>query len=203
MPKAAPTSRARHKAESHERIISSAARMVRRAGLTATSVPRVMRGAGLTVGGFYAHFRSKRAMDAAIVKRAMAEVRAQWFLGLEESRELDWLARAIKRYLSPAHRDNIDGGCVLPSTLSELTRADKATRSALAAAFEQVVSQFEDQAPATLGTTARERALATLALCVGALTLSRALRGHPVSGELLSASIKWALPEPSARPSRR
>ena len=77
-----------------------------------------MRGAGLTVGGFYAHFRSKRALDAAVIARAMREVREQWFAGLDDSEGLDWLARVVKRYLSPEHRDDLDGGCVMPSTIS-------------------------------------------------------------------------------------
>jgi len=199
----ATSSRARGKAESHERIIASAARLVRRAGLTAASVPLVMRGAGLTVGGFYAHFRSKHAMDAAVIKRALAEVREQWFVGLESSQGIDWLARATKRYLSPRHRDGIDIGCVLPATLSELTRADRATRASMAEAFELVLAEFERHAPASAGVSQRERALATLALCIGSLTLARSLRGHALSDELLQAAIKWALPEPAARKSKK
>jgi TetR/AcrR family transcriptional repressor of nem operon len=197
------SSRANAKAQSHERILSSGARLVRRAGLAAASVPRVMRGAGLTVGGFYAHFRSKRALDAALLARAMVEVRGAWFAGLEDSEGIDWLARAIKRYLSSAHRDNVDGGCVLPATLSELTRTDRATRNALAEAFETVVREFARHAPEALGMNARERSLATVALLVGGLTLARGLRGHPASDELLRACVKAALPEPGARRSRK
>jgi TetR/AcrR family transcriptional regulator, transcriptional repressor for nem operon len=197
------SARDRAKAESHERILESASKLVKRTGLGAASVPRVMRGAGLTVGGFYAHFRSKRAMDAKVIARAMREVWEQWFDGLEDSEGIDWLARAIKRYLSPSHRDNLDGGCVLPSTISELTRADRVTRAAAADAFEEVIAAISEHAPEARDTSARERALATVALTVGALTLSRALRGHPLSDELLAAARKWALPEPSARPPRR
>lgn len=206
----ADSRRAQGKAQTHERIIASASQLVRRAGLNATSVPRVMRGAGLTVGGFYAHFRSKRAMDAAVIERAMREVRESWFAGLDDSSGLDWLARAVKRYLSARHRDNVATGCVLPSTISELTRADKATRFAMAEAVEQVAQAFtahsaEAQAAdeRALDMSARERALATLALLVGGLTTARALRGHPLGDELLAACIKLALPEPSARKSRR
>jgi TetR/AcrR family transcriptional repressor of nem operon len=205
----ADSPRAQGKAQTHERIIASAAQLVRRAGLNATSVPRVMRGAGLTVGGFYAHFRSKRAMDAAVIARAMREVRESWFAGLEQSRGADWLARAVKRYLSARHRDSIDTGCVLPATISELTRADKATRFAMAEAVEQVAQAFtqhareaeETQAGATsrADITPRERALATMALLVGGLTTARALRGHALSDELLAACIKLALPDPNAR----
>jgi TetR/AcrR family transcriptional repressor of nem operon len=197
------SARERQKTESHERILESAARLVKRTGLGAASVPRVMRGAGLTVGGFYAHFRSKRAMDAAVIARAMREVREQWFAGLEDSAGLDWLARVVKRYLSPSHRDDLDGGCVMPSTISELTRADRATRLAAAEAMELLLRAMTKHAPESKDVSARERALATLALTLGALTIARTVRGTPLSDEMLAAARKWALPEPSARASRR
>jgi TetR/AcrR family transcriptional regulator, transcriptional repressor for nem operon len=199
----ASSRRAAHKAETHERILASAGRLFRRAGLTAASVPRVMGGAGLTVGGFYAHFRSKRAMDAAVLRRAMREVREQWFDGLDATPGIDFLARAVKRYLSPSHRDDIDHGCVLPSTMSELTRADRVTRAAMAEALSEVIGILERHAPESERATARERALASLALCLGGLAFARALRGHPLSDEMLRACVKWALPEPDARRSRR
>jgi TetR/AcrR family transcriptional repressor of nem operon len=198
-----PSRRAAHKAETHDRIVASAAKLIRRAGLTAASVPRVMGGAGLTVGGFYAHFRSKRAMDAAVLAQALREVREQWLLGLERTPGVDFVARAVKRYLSPRHRDNIDGGCVLPATLSELTRADTVTREAMADAMEQVLAILTEHAPETPGVSARERALATLALCIGGLTFARAVRGQALSDEMLRACVKWALPEVDARHSRR
>src|SRR5689334_13319702 len=53
------TQRAVKKRATHERILKSADNIARREGLRAASVPRVMKGAGLTVGGFYAHFSSK------------------------------------------------------------------------------------------------------------------------------------------------
>ncbi len=187
--------RARAKATTHQRIVASAARLMRRRGLAAASVVRVMRGAGLTVGGFYAHFRSKTAMDAEVLRTTAAEWQRLWFFDLERSAGLDWLARAVKRYLSPAHRDRPDEGCPLPAVLSEVARADKPTRQAMAAAFEPTVAAFAAHAPATGRASARERALATLALCVGGLALARALRGHPLSDELIRACRRWALPE--------
>jgi len=192
------------KAATHARILGSAGRLVRRAGLRAASVPAVMRGAGLTVGGFYAHFKSKRAMDAEVLRRELDLVRASWLGGLDDSRGVEWLARAVKRYLSAAHRDAVDTGCAMPSSLSELTHADRATRAAFADGVEQAIAELAARAPATAAASPRERALATFALCVGGLTLARALRGHPLSDELLRACRAWALPEPSARePSAR
>src|SRR5688572_11394813 len=92
------TSRAVKKQETHARILKSAGTIARREGLRAASVPRVMRGAGLTVGGFYAHFDSKTGMDAELV-RGLLGGQSRWLSGLEDSSGLAWVQRALKRYL--------------------------------------------------------------------------------------------------------
>jgi len=183
------------KVETHERIVASASRLIRRKGLAAASVMRVMRDAGLTVGGFYAHFRSKRAMDAEVLRTTLAGQVADWLRGPEDGDRAGWLSRAVKRYLSPAHRDRPEEGCPMPAVLSELSRTDKATREVMVEWLERAVRGLAAHAPEAPGVAPRERALATLALCVGGLALSRALRGHPLSDEVLRASRKWALPE--------
>lgn len=187
------TGRAVRKRETHERILKSAEVIARREGLRAASVPRVMHGAGLTVGGFYAHFPSKHAMDVEIV-RGMLGSQARWLRGLEESAGLEWVERALKRYLSREHRDNAEG-CAFPAVLSEIAMSSAEVRGACADALEARVGAFETQAPPVAGCSRRERALATMALTIGGLLLSRATRGKPVSEELLGACRKWALPE--------
>jgi TetR/AcrR family transcriptional repressor of nem operon len=154
-----------------------------------------MRGAGLTVGGFYAHFRSKRAMDAEVLRTLLAERAALWFSGLDASSGIAWVARAVKRYLSPTHRDAPEDGCPLPAVLSEVARADHGTRSAVTQALEPYVSAFAAEVPPSPGTSARERAIATLALCIGGVTLARAWEGPEGRDEILRACVKWALPE--------
>ncbi len=187
--------RADQKARTHERIVASAARLVRRHGLAGASVPRVMRGAGLTVGGFYAHFRSKRAMDAEVLRTTLSERLRHWFAGLDGADAVAWAARAVKRYLSGAHRDAPEEGCPLPSVLSEIGRADAGTRDAVAEALEAYARELAANLPPAASTTPRERALATLALCVGGLALARAWRGRPSSDEVLRACTRWAVPE--------
>ena len=199
----APSRRAQAKAGTHARILASASRLIRHEGLAAASVVRVMRGARLTVGGFYAHFRSKRAMDAEALRATLADMRRTWFAGLEDSSGVDWLARAVKRYLAPAHRDDLTVGCPLPSVLSELAHADRGTRNAMAEELEEAARRFTEQSPESDDVSARERALATLALCVGGLALARALRDHPAGDELLRACVKWALPETRGRRIRK
>lgn len=192
---ARPSWRMAAKSRTHARIVAAAGKLIRKKGLAAAGVNEVMRGAGLTVGGFYAHFRSKLAMDAEVLRKTLADARKNWFAGLDRSRPREWVTQVVARYLAPSHRDRPEDGCPLPAVLSEMSRADKATRQAMAEGLEAYAQEFAARAPQVPGVTPRERALATLALCVGGLAIARALRGEPVGDEILPACTKWALPE--------
>src|SRR3954469_2422538 len=121
--------RTARKRRTHEGILKAAGRVARREGLAAASVPRVMHGAGLTIGGFYSHFPSKQAMDAEIVRTLLGELPGRWLGGLEPASGTEWIARAVDRYLSAAHRDDLTG-CAYPAVVSELARAAPAVRRA-------------------------------------------------------------------------
>jgi TetR/AcrR family transcriptional repressor of nem operon len=190
------------KNETHDRILGSASAIARREGLRAASVPRVMRGAGLTVGGFYAHFDSKTAMDTEIIRTMLGAFPPRWMSGLEDSAGIDWVARAVKRYLSPAHRDDLDG-CPYPAVLSEIAMAPPAARQAFTDALSRRVAAFEANVPGIEGVSGRERALATIALTVGGLLLARATAGSEMSGDILDACRKWALPEADVKKPKR
>ncbi|HEX7952739.1 MAG TPA: helix-turn-helix domain-containing protein, partial [Burkholderiales bacterium] len=60
------------KEASHERIVSAAARAIRRSGYDGTGVADIMKEAGLTHGAFYAHFTSREAMLTEAASRACA-----------------------------------------------------------------------------------------------------------------------------------
>ena len=153
-----------------------------------------MHGAGLTIGGFYAHFSSKRAMDTEVLEAALGSS-PRFSEALADREGLDWLQEVVQRYLSQKHRDDLDSGCAFPAVVSEVARSDDSIRAAFDELFAARVRRMAGHAPARDGVTARERALATFALCIGGLTLARALRGEPTSDEVLAACRKWALPE--------
>jgi TetR/AcrR family transcriptional repressor of nem operon len=167
------------KRRTHDRIIASAGRIARKNGLAAASVSRVMHGAGLTIGGFYAHFRSKRAMDAEVVQATLGDSSIPW---------------SVERYLSAAHRDDPGHGCAFPAMLSEIARADEPTRMAMARAIDARARELARADPGRRGVSARQNAFAVLALCVGGLAIARAMRGHPASDEVLAACRKCARP---------
>ena len=193
------TQRAVKKRATHERILKSADKIARREGLRAASVPRVMKGAGLTIGGFYAHFSSKTAMDVEVIRSMLGDVPGPWLSGLEDFSGLDWVQKALERYVSVTHRDE-QNGCAYPAVLSEMVGAPDQVRHAFAESFQLRVGAFEAHVPPLTGITARERALATMALAIGGLLLSRALRGSRMSDDMLHACRKWALPELDANP---
>src|SRR5476651_2198930 len=109
------------KRRTHDRIIASAGRIARKNGLAAASVSRVMHGAGLTIGGFYAHFRSKRAMDAEVVQATLGDSSIPW---------------SVDRYLTAAHRGKGAPVLGVVAMLSEIARADEPTRMAMARAID-------------------------------------------------------------------
>jgi TetR/AcrR family transcriptional repressor of nem operon len=182
------------KSDTRKRILESARRIAQREGLRAASVQRVMAGAGLTVGGFYAHFKSKTAMDVEIVRSMLGELPSRWLSGFEHLENLGWTKFAIDRYLAAEHRD-ARVGCPYPAVLSEVASGPGAVRQALAESLESRVGMFEAHAVPIDGITARQRAIATMALTVGGLLLARATKGSPLSDEMLVACGRWALPE--------
>src|SRR6266511_1826540 len=107
--------KAERKERSHEAILDSAARLLRERGISGARVADVMKGAGLTVGGFYAHFASKEALVDDALRQTAASMRERLFLRLEEKDEADRAEVVLKRYLSAAHRDAVDEGCPFPA----------------------------------------------------------------------------------------
>jgi TetR/AcrR family transcriptional repressor of nem operon len=190
--------KAEQKERSHAAIIASAAALLRERGIRASSVADVMRGAGLTVGGFYGHFESKEELFAETIR---SEASAMWDRILASTRGETPHARALnvfKQYLSRTHRDNPDKGCLLPSTAAEIAREGEPYRGAMAAELSGFVRSLasllrEDPAEeggGTAGPEPRDQALALFALMFGALSISRVVAGTPLSDEFLRAARK-------------
>ncbi|WP_426753506.1 TetR/AcrR family transcriptional regulator [Myxococcus sp. Y35] len=182
-----------HKQATRERILAAAETLFRKEGLAGASVERVMRAAGLTVGGFYAHFGSKDVLFAESVRAFFQRQHGRWLGGLEELRGGEWLSHFVRRYLNHHIRDNLETGCILPSVLSDLTRGTPEARAAISEGLEGLVAEMGARVPGEGGVTARKRALATLALLFGAMTLARATRPLPLSDEILEAAREFLL----------
>jgi TetR/AcrR family transcriptional repressor of nem operon len=167
-----------------QQIIDGAATLLRERGVAGVNVGQLMAEAGLTHGGFYRHFASKDELVGLALEKALADQR-EWVSGLTERELIEW-------YLSPEHRDDPAHGCTMSALGSEIGRGDDAARESFAASFGSYLDTF-----ASLEGREREEALARYATMVGALVISRATAGDPLSEEVLEAARHALLP-PSA-----
>src|SRR5262249_35353905 len=180
--------KAKQKQKSREAIAASAVALLRERGIKASSVMDVMKGAGLTVGGFYSHYDSKEDLFVETLRNAAS---ANWDQLLKSAKGESSRSRTlsvIRQYLSRKHRDNKETGCLLPSTAPEIARQGEPYRSALEKELSGFVHSLTNMIDA--GAESREKALGLIALMYGALSLSRALAGTRLSDEFLRAAKK-------------
>ena len=132
-----------HKAKTRERVLREAAREIRAKGRENVAVAKVMERAGLTHGGFYAHFESKDAMIAEAVDSMFLSARGR-FDAIEEANSdpRETLRIYLDFYLSQAHRDGRDRGCALPALSGDFARAeDPGQRARFGAGVEALTTR--------------------------------------------------------------
>src|SRR5271166_4690014 len=121
-----------HREQTRARILRAAGKVFRRQGYHAAGVDKVMEEAGLTAGGFYAHFDSKEALLAEALTCAAAGISHRRDIGLAGLPGDEWLDAFLGRYLSMAHRREIEDGCPLTALVSEVARAAKPVQQSFA-----------------------------------------------------------------------
>jgi TetR/AcrR family transcriptional repressor of nem operon len=160
--------------QSHQRILDAAARAVRRQGYAGVGVAEVMKEAGLTHGGFYAHFKSRDALLAAAIEHAAKDsvrilsrrIKALQDAGASPVRAL------VEGYLADEHVDACERGCPVAALGSEMPRQSdellEVSRKRVRGLVEKIRQALPPTAPA-------ESAFGLAASLVGALQLARAL----------------------------
>lgn len=189
-----------HKAETHARIVRKASVLLRERGVHGVGVAELMKEAGLTHGGFYAHFASRDALLIEAVAHAMDRSIAYWRTLAQAQPGQAGLADIVDAYLTPAHRDDPGYGCAIAALGAEIAREGAGTRRMFAAKLEEMVAVLAAEADGATAEAARNEAIATLALMTGALVLARAAGGGAFSGEILAVARERALSDPTAAP---
>lgn len=176
-----------HKQETHARIVKKASVRLREKGAHGIGVADLMKEAGLTHGGFYAHFDSREALVIEAFAYAMDRSTERWRKVAEETPPEKRLATIVESYLTPVHRDDPGHGCAVPTLGAEIARESPKTRKAFAAKLEQMVDMMADQILDMPRKAARKQAVAALATMMGTLVLSRIAGNGEFSDEILSA----------------
>ena len=182
-----------HKAETHARIVKNASVRLRERGAASLGVAELMKEAGLTHGGFYAHFPSRDALISEAFAHAMQQTTGRWRKRAEREPEGKRLAAIVNGYLTTEHRDDVGNGCALPSLGIEVSRANPKTRKAFATRLEDMITMVVEQLPELPAKTARREAIGIISTMMGAMILARAAGTSEFSDEILSAGRQAAL----------
>jgi len=180
----------RSKEATHERIVETAARAIRRSGYDGTSVVDIMKEAGLTHGGFYAHFASREAMLAEAARRACAESAAIAADVVASVPPEQALTHILNAYLSRENLEQVERGCPLAALGSETVRQAPEVRRVTTRHIKEMVDLVARQSPDWGQPGAHERALVTVATMVGTLLLARVVDEPTLSDSLRTAALK-------------
>jgi TetR/AcrR family transcriptional repressor of nem operon len=188
-----------HKLETHARIVKKAAVRLREKGAHGVGVADLMKEAGLTHGGFYAHFDSREALVIEAFVHAMDRSTERWRKLGEQTPPERRLATIVESYLTPVHRDDPGHGCSVPALAAEIARESPKTRKAFAAKLEQMIDMLAAQIPDVPRKAARQQAMSTIATMMGTLVLARVAGNGEFSDEILGAGRDAVLGRAAAK----
>lgn len=174
--------------ENRRTVIGVASRLFRERGFDGIGLNDLMKGAGLTQGGFYKQFRSKEDLAVQASAKAFETSAARWaeVVGKAARKPLSALVRF---YLSSAHREEKAEGCAIAALGADAARSSPALRQAFEAGIERHLQFLDGLVSEAPGEEARDRSIAVLSTMVGALVLSRAVEDDQLSRRFLEAAI--------------
>src|SRR5438034_6680445 len=164
-----------HKSQTRDRIVRNAARKLRAEGLSGPGVASVMKASGLTVGGFYKHFRSKDELLADAMAQGFADSSEKISSSLQNVPREDRWKELVRVYLSPEHCDHPDSGCPVPALAPEMARTKLGVRKRISGLIKDRAERWVEFMP---GRTAAERErnfVLIFTAMVGAVSVARIL----------------------------
>lgn len=177
-----------HKDSTRQSILKEAAAQLRRNGPDKVSVAALMKKAGLTHGGFYAHFASKEDLIAEAVSW-MYDDRVQFFAHLlDKPDRAQGLSRYIDAYLSPAHCRHPENGCPVPALAADISRLSEQVQQRYQQGLQRMLALFASAVPDAAGDDKTALARSAFGELAGALLIARTFTDAAQAGEWLNSS---------------
>jgi AcrR family transcriptional regulator len=170
-----------YKDQKRRELLKSAGEAAKAKGFAATGVDALAEAAGVTSGALYAHFGSKAGLFEALIANEMERSRARWARRPDQPGDA-WMKEELARYLSRAHVETPEKGCLMPALAADIARAPISARQV----FEDQLRQAQMEIAARLGDP--EEAWQFLARIVGAMVLARAVVSDTVQDDILKAN---------------
>jgi len=171
-----------HKLKVRGRIIESAAKAFRTNGIREISVPVIMKGAGLTHGGFYSHFDNKEQLVLETCQYAISDTIALLQKAADQAGEKAKIEAVIDFYLSPYHRDQKELGCILPALSAEISQSSEEVGQVFTQELQRMIDFISDLAQIDPAAGS-----AVMSLMVGTIVLARSVSDSKLSDQLLTA----------------
>jgi TetR/AcrR family transcriptional repressor of nem operon len=167
-----------HKTKTRERLLEEAAAAIKLEGPERISIAAIMARAGLTHGGFYAHFGSKEELIAAAIERMFEIVDRAFLRRIEGLEPAEALAYFIDDYLSARQFDSVSDGCPLPALAADVARLGIEIKGPFSHGFARLQEHLADlfRKLGHQNAEAEELATSVYAEMVGAVSLARAIQ---------------------------
>lgn len=177
-----------HKQRTHEKVVRAAAEAIRLHGPDGIGVSDLMKKAGLTHGGFYAHFKSKDELVAEAITHMFDDRYEIFRASMADVPPAQGLSIYLDRYLGTKHRERRHDGCPMPALSGDLARLPAAARKRFEAGMQRII----DAIAGVLRTLGRDQpealAKSAVAEMVGALAISRAIADTDLAEDILKTA---------------
>jgi TetR/AcrR family transcriptional regulator, transcriptional repressor for nem operon len=182
-----------HKLETHQKIVKDASRRVRAEGLNGAAVSAVMKGAGLTHGGFYKHFASKDDLVLESLRQGFREIEDTLVHAAQQPPPGEGWKGIVRTYLSLELCEHPERGCPLAALSPELARADKKMKPRIVAELVNYKSRMLPFMPGQR-TADKERAFfAIFSTMIGAVEIARMLPDRAMREKVLASATDFLL----------
>ncbi len=177
-----------HKAQTRQRILQSAAEAIRSHGIERVSIAGVMAAVDLTIGGFYAHFKSKDDLVASSITFMFDERYAGFLSKVNVSNPQEALTAFIDYYLTIRHSQSSGRGCPIPALAAEVPHMSNEARARFSAGVSRLVDGLTTLLEHTAIADPQIQANSILSELVGALGLARSAEKPGQAKAVLFAS---------------
>lgn len=177
-----------HKQRTRVKVLEEAAAAIREDGPDKIGVAGLMAKAGLTHGGFYAHFKSKDDLVAEAITH-MFDERFEHFQRCMEGKDpVKGLRAFIDTYLSVKHLIHRDKGCPIAALSGDLVRMPQEARQRFEEGVKRLVNAIATVFKELKKPEPEALAESILAEMVGVIAIARAMTDKTSAENMLESS---------------
>lgn len=173
---------AEQKQQTRKRIVAAAGRSFKKGGYSGIGVDGLAKEAGVTSGAFYGHFKSKEEAFKEAIVSELDELSSA-ITNLKQAHGENWWTEFADFYTSQKRTCDLSDSCGLQSLTPEVGRSNDDVRAVFETELLEIAglaSKKDDM----------DKTWASLAMLIGGVTLSRAVKDEKLSNKIAEAIRK-------------